>query len=112
MFNSYRVPEISVLELKTLIEDKTDFLLLDVREPLEYRIAHLQGKLVPLGELPQRLEELDAYKDKPVIVHCRSGRRSAQAVAFLQQHGFEDVKNLKGGILAWSREVDPTVPMY
>ncbi len=77
-------------------------LLLDVREPEEYSAGHApDAKLIPLGQLGARLQELSAYKDRPVVVMCRSGRRSAQAVELLQEAGFSRVSNLKGGINAW-----------
>ena len=77
-------------------------LLLDVREPAEYSAVHApNAKLIPLGQINSRLKELDSYKDKPIVVMCRSGRRSAQAVAILQEAGYTRVSNIKGGILAW-----------
>jgi len=77
-------------------------LLLDVREPAEYSAVHApNAKLIPLGQINSRLNELDSYKDKPIVVICRSGRRSAQAVSMLQNAGYTRVSNVKGGILAW-----------
>ena len=84
--------------------------ILDVREPHEYQICNLNGHLIPLRDLPQRVNELDSARE--IVAHCRSGKRSADAVAFLQQAGFRKIWNLKGGILAWSDEVDPSVPKY
>lgn len=79
-------------------------LLLDVREPVEYAAIHApSAKLIPLGEVGLRLKELEAYKDKPVAVICRSGRRSAKAVALLQEAGFTQVSNVQGGIQAWEQ---------
>jgi rhodanese-related sulfurtransferase len=79
-------------------------LLLDVREPDEYAAIHApNAKLIPLGEIGQRLKELEAYKDKPIVVMCRSGRRSAKAVALLQEAGFTRVSNVQGGIQAWEQ---------
>jgi sulfur-carrier protein adenylyltransferase/sulfurtransferase len=106
------VPEITVQELKARIDAGKRPFLLDVREPDEFELVNLDGLLIPLGELPHRIDELDAYRDEPVVVHCRSGARSARAVQFLQQHGFDEIYNLKGGILAWSREIDPSMPQY
>jgi sulfur-carrier protein adenylyltransferase/sulfurtransferase len=106
------VPEITVQELKERIDAGKRPFLLDVREPDEFELVNLDGMLIPLGELPNRLDEIEAYKDEPVVVHCRSGARSAKAVQFLQQHGFDEIYNLKGGILAWSREIDPSKPQY
>ena len=84
--------------------------ILDVREPNEYEIANLGGHLIPLGELPGRISELNPYKE--IIVHCKSGGRSAKAVRFLMKSGFTNVKNLAGGIDAWSQQIDPLVPRY
>jgi adenylyltransferase/sulfurtransferase len=83
---------------------------LDVRELHEYQICNINGHLIPLGELPSRVSELDSARE--IVAHCRSGVRSANAVAFLRQAGFRKVWNLRGGILAWSDEVDPSVPKY
>jgi adenylyltransferase/sulfurtransferase len=109
---STSVPEISVQELKRLIDGDQAPLLLDVREEREYAIANLQGTLIPLQQLPNRLEEIETHREKPIVVYCRSGSRSAQAVRYMQSLGFAQVKNLKGGILAWSRDIDPTMPIY
>jgi rhodanese-related sulfurtransferase len=80
-------------------------LLLDVREPQEYAAVHVQNaKLIPLGDLGSRMNELEAYKDKPIVVMCRSGRRSASAVAELKDAGYTRVSNVRGGITAWEKE--------
>jgi len=87
------------------------FLLLDVREPAEWEAARIEGaRLVPLGQLEARLGELGEWRQRRVVVHCRSGARSARAAKLLQEHGFADVWNLAGGIQAWSLTVDPRVP--
>jgi adenylyltransferase/sulfurtransferase len=104
------VPEITPEELKRRLDAGDDLFILDVREPHEYQICHLNGHLIPLGDLPQRVHELDSSRE--IVAHCRSGVRSAKAVDFLRQAGFRKVKNLKGGILAWSDKVDPSVPKY
>jgi adenylyltransferase/sulfurtransferase len=105
------VPEVTVQELKTMMDGKEDFFLLDVREPVEWEIARLPGAtLIPLGELPDRLDELPG--DKKLVVHCKSGARSARAVGFLRNSGYEDAWNVAGGINAWSREIDPEVALY
>jgi adenylyltransferase/sulfurtransferase len=104
------VPEIQPEELKARLDAGEDIFILDVREPHEYQICNLQGYLIPLGELPKRAHELDSSRE--IVAHCRSGVRSAKAVTFLQQAGFRKVKNLAGGILAWSDKVDPSVPKY
>ncbi len=106
------VPEITVTELRDRIAaGLPGATLIDVREPQEWEIAHLPAaRLIPKGELPGRLGELSQTDE--ILVHCRSGVRSADAVLFLRQMGFKKVKNVKGGILAWAREVDPSVPVY
>ncbi len=104
------VPTISVEELKALMDKKEDVYILDVREPQEWDIAHLQAKLIPLGELPQAVNQLSSADD--IVVYCRSGARSARAVQFLMEMGFRKVRNLEGGILAWSERIDPSLPRY
>jgi len=105
------VPEITVKDLAERVAKGDDFDVIDVREPQEYAFARLPfTQLLPLGDLPRRLSELDSARD--IVVHCRTGKRSAQAVEMLQQAGFRKVWYLKGGIDAWSREVDPGVPRY
>ncbi len=103
--------ETDVKELKRKIDAKEDFFLLDVREPNEYQIGRIPGStLIPLGEVPQRVNEIP--RDKEVVVHCKMGGRSAKAAAFLRQQGYTNVKNLKGGITDWSDKIDPKVPKY
>jgi len=104
------IPEITSKDLKARLDRGDDLYILDVREPHEYQICNLHGHLIPLGELPRRVHELDSSKE--IVAHCRSGKRSADAVQFLQRAGFRKIWNLKGGILAWSDEVDPTIPKY
>jgi len=105
------VPTISVEELKRIMDNKEDVYILDVREPQEWDIAHLEkAKLIPLGELPQAVNQLSSADD--IVVHCRSGVRSARAVQFLMEMGFRKVRNLEGGILAWSERIDPSLPRY
>jgi molybdopterin/thiamine biosynthesis adenylyltransferase/rhodanese-related sulfurtransferase len=104
------IPEITPVELKARLDHGDDLYILDVREPHEYQICNLGGHLIPLGELSRRAAELDSSKE--IIAHCRSGKRSADAVDFLRKAGFKKIWNLKGGILAWSDEVDPSVPKY
>jgi adenylyltransferase/sulfurtransferase len=105
-----QVPEITPRDLKSRLDRGDDLFILDVREPHEFQICNLKGHLIPLGELPRRVHELDSSRE--IIAHCRSGKRSAEAVDFLRKAGFRKVLNLKGGILAWSDEVDPSVPKY
>ena len=106
------VPEIDVRALKARLDRGEAPFLLDVREPHEYAIAHLGAPLIPLGVLPERLGELEAHRNAEIVVYCRSGVRSARAVRLLRARGFEGAVNLKGGILAWSDEIDPTAPKY
>jgi len=112
MANDTYDPEITVQEYKSRLDKGDKPFVLDVRRPDEYDIANLNGKLIPLQELPERLEELEPYKDQEIVVYCRSGARSGQAVEFLRSQGFTKARNLKGGILAWSKEIDPNVPTY
>ena len=105
------VPTISVQELKGKMDAGEAFELVDVREPFEYEIARIDGaKLIPLGEIGERFGELQ--EEQPIIVHCHSGQRSAQAVRLLRQRGFTKVYNLEGGIDAWSDQIDSSVPKY
>ena len=104
------VPEIQVEELKRRLDAGEDIFVLDVREPHEYQICNINGHLIPLGDLPKRVHELDSSRE--IVAHCRSGARSAKAVDFLRQAGFKKVHNLAGGILAWADRVDPKMPKY
>jgi adenylyltransferase/sulfurtransferase len=102
---------ISVAELKGQLDESRRITLLDVRTPLENRVCRLEdSKLIPLMELPDRFSELE--KGEEIVVYCHHGNRSARAVDFLRRMGFENVKNLTGGINAWSLEIDPSVPRY
>jgi len=104
------VPEITPKELKARLDRGDDLYILDVREPHEYQICNIGGHLIPLGDLSKRVNELDSSRE--IVAHCRSGKRSADAAEFLRKAGFRKLWNLKGGILAWSDEVDPNVPKY
>jgi molybdopterin/thiamine biosynthesis adenylyltransferase/rhodanese-related sulfurtransferase len=105
------VPAISVYDLHHQQQNQIPHFLLDVREPDEFATARIPNStLIPLNQLPDRLNELP--RDLPIIVYCKSGRRSAQAVDQLLHSGFSQVQNLSGGILAWSRDIDPSVPTY
>jgi molybdopterin/thiamine biosynthesis adenylyltransferase/rhodanese-related sulfurtransferase len=104
------VPAITPEELKRALDSGEDIFVLDVREPHEYQICNLGGHLIPLGQLPQRVHELDSSRQ--IVAHCRSGVRSAKAVSFLRSAGFTKVRNLSGGILAWADKVDPKMPKY
>ncbi len=103
--------EITVSSLKDKIDKKDDFQLIDVREAHERAFTNIGGDHIPMGRIMQSLDKID--KNKDVIIYCRSGSRSAQVVDFLQaQHGFDNLINLKGGILAWSDEIDGTIKKY
>lgn len=103
--------DLEVTEVKSMIDSGEDFILVDVREVHEYQIASIsKATLMPLGQLPMRLSELS--KDANIVCHCKSGMRSAKAVDLLKQNGYLRVRNMKGGILAWSDKVDPSVPKY
>jgi hydroxyacylglutathione hydrolase len=102
--------QITVEQLKEKMESGHPPFLLDVREPSEYRVANLGATLIPLREVPKRFNELD--KNAEIVVHCHHGNRSQRAVEFLYEKGFANVKNLIGGIEAWSERIDPKVPRY
>ena len=103
--------DIEPAEVKAKIDGGDKFVLIDVREPHEYQICNIPyAKLIPLGDLPKRVNELNSADE--IVAHCKSGMRSAKAVDFLKQAGFRKVRNMKGGILAWSDKVDPSVPKY
>jgi sulfur-carrier protein adenylyltransferase/sulfurtransferase len=105
------IPTMSPHELKRKMDAREPFELIDVREAFEYEIARIGGaKLIPLGEIAERVNELQ--RERPIVVHCHSGRRSAEAVRLLQKRGFANIFNLEGGIDAWSDQIDPSVPKY
>lgn len=105
------VPEITVTEMAQWQKTGVDFQLIDVREPYEFGIAEIGGELMPVGQISTFLPWIS--RDKKVVIHCRSGVRSARAIRELQSiDRFDNLYNLKGGILAWSQEIDPTVPQY
>jgi len=105
--------EIDALALKVKMDEKQDFVLVDVREQNEYDMARIPGSiLLPLSQLPNRFHELDKYKGKEIVVHCKMGGRSAKAITFLKQQGFDNLVNVAGGITGWSDQVDPSVPKY
>jgi sulfur-carrier protein adenylyltransferase/sulfurtransferase len=104
------IAEITPRDLKVRLDRGDDLFILDVREPHEFQICNINGHLIPLGELTRRVHELDSSRE--IVALCRSGKRSADAVRFLKQTGFRKIWNLKGGILAWSDEVDPSMPKY
>ncbi len=100
--------DISVEDLRKLRDEGADFVLVDVREPKEYETSQIGGQLIPLGQLEQRLDEID--RDAHVVVHCRSGGRSAKAVQVLRAAGFSNAWNVNGGLLAWIERIDPSQP--
>ncbi len=104
--------EITATELKQRLENGEDIQLIDVRQPDEHDFARIEGaKLIPLGDVMRRMNEIDDSRE--TIIHCKMGGRSAKAIEFLQKAGYKgDLKNLKGGITAWSNEVDSKVPKY
>ena len=106
-----KVPEITAPEVKKMMDERKPFVLVDVREPHEFQICRIPGStLIPLGDVPKRMHELSSADE--IVVHCRSGIRSAQAVELLMKAGFRKIHNLKGGVLAWADQVDPTMPKY
>ena len=105
--------EIDVQAYKELRDAGREHLLLDVREPHELQICQIDGnRNIPLGQLPNRLGELADWKDRLVVSQCKSGRRSMKALETLKKHGFTNVVNLRGGILAWGEEIDPSISAY
>jgi len=111
-FNRRIMDEITATELKALFDNGSDVQLIDVRQPDEYAFAKIPGsKLIPLGEVIRRMDELDGNRE--AIIHCKMGGRSARAIDALRQAGYKGtLRNLRGGITAWSNEVDPKVPKY
>ncbi|HWB62308.1 MAG TPA: rhodanese-like domain-containing protein [Chitinophagales bacterium] len=103
--------EKTVIELKEMIDGGVDFQLIDVREPNEYEICNLKGELIPMGEVPESVGKIS--KEKVVVIHCRSGARSGRICSYLEEnHGYTNLYNLRGGILAWANEIDPAMPTY
>ncbi len=109
--------EITVEELKARLDRGDDIFMLDVREPREYEVVNIGAYLIPLSELPKRIDELaegpfHGDLSKEIVVHCKSGHRSQVAAEFLRKNGFRNVKNLIGGIDAWAKRIDPTLARY
>ncbi|MFD2144351.1 rhodanese-like domain-containing protein [Mucilaginibacter antarcticus] len=102
--------EITVQELKEKLDSGEDFQLIDVREDFEYETSNIGGQLIPLGGILIEADKIS--KDKPVVVMCRSGKRSAAAIMQLEQLGYGNLSNLQGGILAWAAEIDPDIQVY
>lgn len=102
---------VTVVELDKLIKEGADIQLIDVRESYEAEVAAIGAELIPMGTIPQNVEKIS--RDKQVIVHCRSGKRSGDVIQWLEaNHGFENLYNLEGGILAWSAQIDPSIQQY
>lgn len=111
MSGNNEIKEIDVRELKNWRDSGKDFVLIDVREPNEYELTNIGGHLIPLATVSEKSEQIP--KDKTVVVMCRSGKRSATAIQELQEKfGYSNLLNLKGGIIAWSSEIDPNIPRY
>lgn len=104
------VPSISPEELKRLVEEGANIILLDVRDPHEYEIGGFDGYRIPLNELPARIDELDPHRE--IVAYCRSGVRSGRAVELLRSRGFNRARNLEGGVNAWAERIDPAMPKY
>lgn len=103
--------EVTVQDLQKLKQSGEDFQLIDVREPYEYDICNIDGELIPMSDIPNNVDKI--AKDKRVVIHCRSGKRSGDMLLWLEKnHGFTNLYNLKGGILAWAKEIDPSMPTY
>lgn len=103
--------DITVQELDERIKNNESLILVDVREPFEHDLANIGGTLIPLGDLPYQLEQIEQYKDAEIIVYCRSGNRSGNACSYLRAQGFTNARNLVGGITRWVKEIDPDMPL-
>jgi len=104
------IPQMSVQELKQHLDAGDDLLVLDVREPYEYQIANIGARLIPMNDVPRRLDEIE--RNREIVVHCQIGGRSQRVAEYLKKNGYEKVSNLAGGIRAWSEQIDPSVPKY
>lgn len=105
--------EIDCRTVKQRLDGGEKFLLLDCRQPEEYATARIDGAvLLPMGEIAERVQELEAWRTKPIVVHCHHGGRSLRVTLWLRSQGFTDVLNLRGGIDEWSQQIDPAVPRY
>lgn len=102
--------EITVEELKSMMDGNEEFQLIDVREPFEYEVSNLNGLNIPLSGILVEVDKIS--KEVPVVIHCRSGKRSAQAIMLLEQQGYDNLSNLEGGILAWQEDIDPDMDVY
>jgi len=105
--------EIDVITVKALLDNKQDFVLLDCREKKEYDLVRIPGAiLVPMSEITQRVAELEPYRNKHIVVHCHHGGRSLKVTHWLRGQGFSQTQNMRGGIDAWSVNIDPSLPRY
>ncbi len=105
--------EIDVKSVKSMLDSGDNFLLLDCRQPQEHQTAKIDGAmLIPMGEIPDRLSEIESFKTTKIVVHCHLGGRSLRVTEWLRSNGFEQTQNMTGGITAWSQDVDPSVPQY
>ena len=109
MFTQPQIPEISVQELKADMDAGDTPVLLDVRQIPEHEQGNIGGQLIQLDQLPARIGEMEDHKDQKIVVYCRSGGRSGRAVQFLQANGYTGATNLRGGMLAWNAEIDPSL---
>lgn len=114
MSDSIELPiETDVATVARMRDHGEDFLLLDVREEVEYQTARIEGSLlIPMSELRDRADELEKHRDRWIVVHCHHGGRSMQVTQALRQHGFKQAQNMAGGIDQWSEQIDPSVPRY
>jgi len=109
MFDSMK--SVTVQELKAMMENGEDFKLIDVREQNEYDFVNLGAELIPVAQVPENIDRFP--KDKKVVVHCRSGARSGNVISMLEaQYNYDNLYNLTGGIVAWAKEIDPSLPTY
>lgn len=114
MSSNNQVPwEVMVSDVQQMRTAGTEFLLLDVREPGEFATAKIENSvLIPMREVPARLEEIESWREKPIVVHCHHGGRSMRVTQWLRQQGFAHAQNMAGGIDAWSLQIDSSVPRY
>ncbi len=105
--------EISVQDVSQRLNQRQEMLLLDCREQHEYDVARIEdGVLIPMNEIPDRVSEIESFRDKPIVVFCHGGVRSLRVTHWLREQGFANSQSMAGGIDAWSREIDPAVPTY
>lgn len=105
------MPDITVHELKQRLDQGDQIKMIDVREREEYEVSNLGGKLVPLSEFAQRLDDLEPFRNEEVVIVCRSGSRSGRVTQFLRSQGFKNARNLTGGMMSWAANIDPSLPI-